>query len=140
MFSFLRIWKRWLVNIDILKPCFISRISNLWETKIRKNICQRKTITRTRKYLGGSTICLRLRNCRDFTIIREKIQVRQYSVFSLSKNNNNKNPNHQKTFSTSCAQAWAYRLKSPLYRLSLRKSPIKKSRNIIRVRSSRQPD
>ena len=66
--------------------------------------------------------------------------MRRYSVFSLSKNDINKNPNHQKTFFISCAQAWAYWPKSPLYRLSLRKSPIKKPRNIIQIRSDCQPD
>ena len=52
----------------------------MWETKIKENTRQRKTITRTREYLRGSAIWLRPRNCRDFIIIREKYKVRQYSV------------------------------------------------------------
>ena len=55
-------------------------------------------------------------------------------------------------FSTSYAQdlqwttkrakkpAWAYRPKPPLHGLSLKKSLIKKPRNIIQVKSSRQPN
>ena len=33
---------------------------------------KKKIITRIRQYLHGLAICLRLQNCRDFTIIREK--------------------------------------------------------------------
>ena len=36
--------------------------------------------------------------------------------------------------------AWAYRPKPPLHRLSLKKSSIKKPRNIIRIELGRQPD
>ena len=62
--------------------------------KNRKNTCQRKTITHIRQYLRSSAICLRPRNCRDFTIIREKFKVWQYS-FSLSQKLQWQNPNHQ---------------------------------------------
>ena len=46
--------------------------------KIEKTHVKEKNIiiTRTRQYLRGSAICLRLRSCRDFTIIKEKYKVR----------------------------------------------------------------
>ena len=55
---------------------------------------KKKIITRTRQYLCGSVICLRLQSCRDFTIIKEKYKVRQYS-FSLTQKLHLENLNHQ---------------------------------------------
>ena len=43
--------------------------------KNRENTHQRKTITCTRQYLCGSTICLRPWSCRDIIIIREEYRV-----------------------------------------------------------------
>ena len=52
--------------------------------KNRENTHQRKTITRTRQYLRGLTICLRPRSCRDITIIREEYRVQHAAtIFSL---------------------------------------------------------
>ena len=45
---------------------------------------KKKTITRTRQYLRGSTICLRPRNCRDITIIKEEYRVQlAATIFSF---------------------------------------------------------
>ena len=52
----------------------------------------KKTITRTRQYLRGSAICLCPKSCKDFTIIREKIQSAA-TMFSLSRNTTTTNPN-----------------------------------------------
>ena len=62
--------------------------------KNKENTRQRKTITRTRQYLRGSAICLHPQSCRNFTIIREKIQSATVQFFSLSKTTTT-NPNHQ---------------------------------------------
>ena len=46
----------------------------------------KKTITRTKQYLRGSAICLRLRSCKDFTIIREEEKYNTrcgYNIFSI---------------------------------------------------------
>ena len=44
----------------------------------------KKTITCTRQYLRGSTICLHPRSCRNFTIIREQYRVQDVAtIFSL---------------------------------------------------------
>ena len=52
--------------------------------KIEKNTRKRKTITRTRQYLRGSAICLRLWSCRDITIIREEYKVQLVTtIFSI---------------------------------------------------------
>ena len=61
-----------------------------------KHTPKKKTITCTRQYLRGSAICLRPRNCRDFTIIREEYKSAA-TVFPLSQkhSNNTTNPNHQ---------------------------------------------
>ena len=48
----------------------------------------------TRQDLHGSAICLRPQSYRDFTIIKEKYKVRQYS-FSLTQKLHLENPNHQ---------------------------------------------
>ena len=62
---------------------------------------KKKTITRTKKYLHGSAICLHPRNCKDFTIIKEIYKVR-LQCFSLSKRRRQQqqqqNPNYQKGF------------------------------------------
>ena len=81
----------------------LSWIPNLWETKIEKNTCQRKTITCIRQYLCGSVICLHPRSCRDITIIREEYRVQpSATIFSLClKHDNNtilKNPNYERRF------------------------------------------
>ena len=62
--------------------------------KIEKTHTKEKIITRTRQYLCDSAICLRPQSCRDFTIIRERYKVRQYS-FSLSQKLHKENSNHQ---------------------------------------------
>ena len=46
---------------------------------------QKKTITNTIQYLRDSIICLRLRSCRDFTIIRIKIQSAATVFHTLSR-------------------------------------------------------
>ena len=81
----------------------LSRIPNLWEKKNRENTRQRKTITCTRQYLSGSTICLRPRSCRDITIIREEYRVQlTTTLFSLYIKYGNhttlKNPNYKRRF------------------------------------------
>ena len=45
--------------------------------KIEKTHTKEKNIiiTRTRQYLRGLAICLRLRSCKDFTIIKKKYKV-----------------------------------------------------------------
>ena len=48
----------------------------------------------TRQYLCGLAICLRSQSCKDFTIIREKYKVRQYS-FSLTQKLHPEKSNHQ---------------------------------------------
>ena len=68
-------------------------IPNLWETKIEKTHAKEKQ-SHIKQYLRSSAICLRPRSCRDFTIIREKYKVWQYS-FSLSQKLQRQNPNHQ---------------------------------------------
>ena len=93
---------------------FASHLRNLWRplkkipyicreltwncqpvrNKNKENTRQRKTITRTRQYLRGSAICLHPQSCRNFTIIREKIQSATVQFFSLSKTTTT-NPNHQ---------------------------------------------
>ena len=78
----------------------------------------KKTITRTRKYLRGSAICLCPRSCRDFTIIREKLQSVATMFHTLSRRQQQQNPNHQNRFLYPAH-------KPPLHGLSLRKSPIK---------------
>ena len=53
--------------------------------KIEKSTRQRKTITWTRQYLRGSVICLCLRSCKDFTIIKEEYKVQlQPSLHSMN--------------------------------------------------------
>ena len=105
-------------------------IPKLMRNKIEKRHVKKKIIIHTRQYLRGSAICLRPRSCRDFTIIREKYKVRQYS-FSVSLKNN-KNPNHKNnSFYILCIEfTMDYKtgqkiFPPPLHGLSLRKSPIK---------------
>ena len=52
----------------------LTRNSQTYEKQNRENTCQRKIITYTRQYLRGLVICLRPRSCKDFTIIKKKIQ------------------------------------------------------------------
>ena len=69
----------------------------------------KKTITRTRQYLRGSVICIYPRSCRDFTIIRKKIE-NAATMFSLSQETRQQQTLISKLrFSTSCAQdsQWA---------------------------------
>ena len=74
--------------------------------KNRENTRQRKTITHIRQYLCGSAICLRPWSCRDFTIIRKKLQVAAtifFFFFFLSiKHSNNttlkKKTNYKRRF------------------------------------------
>ena len=71
--------------------------------KIEKNTRKRKTITRTRQYLRGSAICLRLWSCRDITIIKEEYRVLiSATIFSLciklGNNTTLKNPNYKIRF------------------------------------------
>ena len=104
---------------------------------------KKKKITCIRQYLRGSAICLRPQSYKDFTIIRKKYKVRQYSFFSLSTMTTTKpkNPNHQncvfyilrigfimgyKTGQKIC------RPKPPLHGLSFRKSPIKNHITLFR--------
>ena len=61
-----------------------------------------KIITRTRQYLCGLVICLRPQSCGNFTIIREKIRVRQYSFFSFSQKKQQQTLITKTAFSTSC--------------------------------------
>ena len=50
------------------------------DKKKKKTTCQRRTITQTRQYLCDSAICLHPQSSRDFTIIKEKYKMRQYSI------------------------------------------------------------
>ena len=72
---------------------FNPKFSTCEKKKIEKTHAKEKIITCIRQYLRGSTICLCPRSCRDFTIIRKKYRVQQYS-FSLSKITTT-NPSHQ---------------------------------------------
>ena len=81
----------------------LNRIPNPWETKIRENTRQRKTITCTRQYLRGSAICLHPRSCRDITIIRKeyKVQLSSYNILSIyitRQPHHIKNPNYKMWF------------------------------------------
>ena len=81
----------------------LNRIPNPWETKIRENTRQRKTISRTRQYLRGSAICLRPRSCRDITIIREeyRVQLGGYNILYIYiawQPYHTKNPNYKRWF------------------------------------------
>ena len=97
-------------------------------------------------------ICLRPWSCRDFTIIREKIQSAA-TVFLVSQERQQQQQQliTKDGFNILCTGfTMGYktgqkifpggRPKPPLHGLSLSKSPIKKSRNIIRVRSDCQLD
>ena len=102
--------------------------------KIEKTHTKEKTITSTRQYLRSSAICLRSWSCRDFTIIREKIQSTATVFHTLSRRQQQQNPNHQNGFyilRTRFTMGYKTGQKPPLHGLSLRKSLIKKPRNII---------
>ena len=84
-------WQPWQVRTQ--RKSMICREFNQKSQPVRnktnrENTHQRKIITRIRQYLRGSAICLRPRSCRDFTIIREKIQ---QCTRTLSRN---PNPNY----------------------------------------------
>ena len=114
----------------------------------------KKTITHTRQYLRGSTICLHPRNCKDFTIIREEYRVQDAAtifILSISKkaattqhktlklesqfHKNGLNGPKKKFSQERCPQtprglsmsapAWACWPKPPLHGLSRSKSPTK---------------
>ena len=115
--------------------------------KIEKTHAKGKIITRTRQYLRNLAICLRPQSCKDFTIIMEKYKVQQYS-FSHSKKRQPQTLITKNVFyilSTGFTMgyktgqkifpAWACWPKPSLHELNLKKSPIKKSHNIIRVGS-----
>ena len=86
----------WLEYEKVMVGCCreLTRNSQPMRNKNRENTHQRKITARTRQYLRGSAICLRPRSCRDFTIIREKIQMQQYS-FLVSQKLQLTNSNHQ---------------------------------------------
>ena len=120
--------------------------------KIEKTHAKGKIITRTRQYLRDLAICLRPQRCKDFTIIMEKYKVQQYS-FSHSKKRQPQTLIIKNVFyilSTGFTMgyktgqkifmAWACWPKPSLHELNLKKSPIKKTRNIIRVGSGHQSD
>ena len=77
-------WK----NLELLKLVLgiQPKFQPVRNKKIEKTHVKEKLITCTRQYLRGLAICLRPRSCRDFTIIREKIQSAATVFFSLSKN------------------------------------------------------
>ena len=87
------------------------------------------------------TICLCPWSCRDFTIIKEKYKVQQYS-FSHSQKRQQLTLITKQRFSTSyaqdpqCAMAWACWPKPPLHGLNLRKFLIKNYATLFRVGSS----
>ena len=83
----------WCINFHTQLCRELTQNSQLVRNKNRENTRQRKIIICTRQYLHGSAICLCPRSCRDFTIIREKYKVRQYSVSCISKTITT-NPNH----------------------------------------------
>ena len=124
---------------------------------------KKKTITRTRQYLRGSTICLRTQSCRDFTIIREKYKMR-LQFFSLSRTTtttkqtlitkngflhlahriHNGLQNGPQIFPRGIAPGppkglsmstptWAYQPKPSLYGLSLKKSLIKNHETLFKL-------
>ena len=110
------------------------------KNKIEKTHAKEKIITRTKQYLRGSAICLHPRSCKDFTIIREKSTKCGNTVFfffSLSQRLHQETIITKTTVSISYIQdsqlatKRAYRPKPLLHELNLRKSPIKKPRNII---------
>ena len=134
--------------------------------KNRENTYQekkKKTITRTRKYLRGSVICLRTQGCRDFTIIRENYKMR-LQFFSLSRTTTTTeqtlitkkgflHPAHRihdglqngpKIFPGGIAPGppkglsmstptWAYQPKPSLYGQSLKKSLIKNHETLFKL-------
>ena len=63
--------------------------------KIEKNTHQRKTITRTRQYLRGSTIYLHPQSCMDITIIKEEYKV-QHSATIFYLCIKTRQPHHTK--------------------------------------------
>ena len=80
--------------------------------KNRENTHQRKTITRTRQYLRGSVICLRPRNYKDFTIIKEEYRVQlAATIFSLS-HRKTRQQHHHKTLITKVSSTMGKRTKS----------------------------
>ena len=59
--------------------------SQNYQNQNRENTRQRKIITHTRQYLCSSAICLRPQSCKDFIIIREKIQRAAIKFFLSQK-------------------------------------------------------
>ena len=87
----------------------------------------------------------------EISLLSGKIQSAATVFHTLSRRRQQQqNPNHQKRFLYPAHKihnglqngplAWAYRPKSPLYGLSLRKSPIKNHTTLFQVGSGRQPD
>ena len=116
--------------------------------KNRENTCQRKTIIRTRQYLHGSTICLHPWSCKNYQGKKNKVWLQCFHTLSRRRQYNKtlitKNGFYilhigftmgYKT-SQNFFLGTTYRPKSPLHGLSLKKSPIKKPRNIIQVGSA----
>ena len=106
--------------------------------KKQRKYTPKKTITHTIQYLHGSAICLRPRSCKDFTIIREKIQSAATVFHILSRRQQPQNPNHQKRFlyPAHIIHNGLQKLgqpKPPFYGLSLRKSPIKNHATFFQV-------
>ena len=108
---------------------------------------KKKKITHTRQYLRGSAICIHPWSCRDFTIIREKLQSAATVFHSLKNDNNNKTLIIKKRFLYPAHSIHnglqngpkIFRL-GPLHGLSLRKSPIKNHATLFQVGSGRQLD
>ena len=91
------------VCLDVSCREFNPKFPICEKQKNRENTRQKKTITCTKQYLRGLAICLYPRSCRNFTIIREKYKVWQYSFSSLSKKQR-QTLITKVTFSTSCTQ------------------------------------
>ena len=83
--------RKWLKKLkNVIANCReLTRNSQPVRNKNRENTRKKKTITHIRQYLHGSAICLHLWNCRDFTIIKEKIYKCGSIVFQSLKNDNN---------------------------------------------------
>ena len=108
-------------------------------------MCQRKIITHARQYLCSLAIYLRPRSCRDFTIIKEKIQsvAVQFFFFFFNLKTTTKNPNHQSNvfYILRTGFTMDYKMgqtKPLLHELSFKKSSIKN--HAILFEACRQPD
>ena len=78
-------WGTWMLLHKEFGVGNLTRNSQTCQNQNRKNTRQIKIITHTRQYLCSSTICLRSQSCKNFIIIREKIQREEIKFFLSQK-------------------------------------------------------